>query len=78
MPAGLQLNEAGLLIDENTGKVVNEMGATRFDVAVKALRGELDPPAWVEVCGAGGGGGGGGEEHRSCCMGERGGGTACP
>ncbi|KAG2496652.1 hypothetical protein HYH03_005472 [Edaphochlamys debaryana] len=24
------------------------MGATRFDVAVRALRGELDPPAWVE------------------------------
>ncbi|KAG2438742.1 hypothetical protein HXX76_005287 [Chlamydomonas incerta] len=24
------------------------MGATRFDVAVRALRGELDPPEWVE------------------------------
>lgn len=27
---------------------INEMGATRFDVAVRALRGELDPPEWVE------------------------------
>ncbi|KXZ51273.1 hypothetical protein GPECTOR_13g760 [Gonium pectorale] len=24
------------------------MGATRFDVAVRALRGELDPPEWIE------------------------------
>ncbi|GLC37165.1 hypothetical protein PLESTB_000987000 [Pleodorina starrii] len=45
---GLQINEDGFLIDTKTGKVINEMGATRFDVAVRALRGELDPPEWVE------------------------------
>ncbi|PSC68065.1 lipoate regulatory [Micractinium conductrix] len=33
------------LIDNKTGKVVNEFGATRFDVAVRAMRGEFDPPA---------------------------------
>ncbi|GIL84262.1 hypothetical protein Vretimale_15923 [Volvox reticuliferus] len=44
----LQINEDGFLIDTKTGKVINEMGATRFDVAVRALRGELDPPSWVE------------------------------
>jgi hypothetical protein len=27
--------------------VINEFGATRWDVSVRALRGELDPPAWV-------------------------------
>lgn len=32
-------------------QVINEFGATRFDVAVRALRGELDPPEWVEVGG---------------------------
>jgi hypothetical protein len=32
--AGLSINDQGLLIDEKTGKVINEMGATRFDVAV--------------------------------------------
>jgi hypothetical protein len=30
-------------------QVINEFGATRFDVAVRALRGELDPAPWVEV-----------------------------
>ncbi|GLI66195.1 hypothetical protein VaNZ11_009960 [Volvox africanus] len=44
----LHINEDGFLIDTKTGKVINEMGATRFDVAVRALRGELDPPSWVE------------------------------
>ncbi len=28
--------------------MINEFGATRFDVAVRALRGELDPPEWVD------------------------------
>jgi len=37
-------------VDTKTGKVINEFGATRFDVAVRALRGELDPAPWVEVC----------------------------
>ena len=33
--AGLYLNEEGLLVDEKTGEVINEYGATRFDVAVR-------------------------------------------
>ncbi|GFR44038.1 hypothetical protein Agub_g5198 [Astrephomene gubernaculifera] len=44
----LAISEDGFLIDTKTGKMINEMGATRFDVAVRALRGELDPPDWVE------------------------------
>ncbi|WIA18012.1 hypothetical protein OEZ85_009499 [Tetradesmus obliquus] len=44
----LEISEEGDLIDRKTGKVVNEFGATRFDVAVRALRGELDPAPWVE------------------------------
>jgi putative lipoic acid-binding regulatory protein len=42
--AGLCINEDGELVDEKTGKVINEFGATRFDVAVRALRGDFDPP----------------------------------
>eukprot|EP00955_Chlamydomonas_euryale_P033417 347701-Chlamydomonas_euryale.AAC.13 len=42
----LQLTDDGILIDEKTGKQINEFGATRWDVAVRAMRGELDPPAW--------------------------------
>eukprot|EP00775_Hariotina_reticulata_P004110 gene4110-4356_t len=45
---GLEISEDGFLIDTKTGKVINEFGATRFDVAVRALRGELDPPQWVD------------------------------
>ncbi len=30
-------------------QVINEFGATRFDVAVRALRGELDPPEFEQV-----------------------------
>lgn len=45
---GLRISEEGLLIDEYTGKTVNEFGATRFDVAVRALRGDLDPPYWLD------------------------------
>ena len=40
---GLVLNEDGDLVDTKTGKVLNEFGATRFDVAVRAMRGEYDP-----------------------------------
>lgn len=35
-------------MDEKTGEVINEYGATRFDVAVRALRGDFDPPPGVE------------------------------
>lgn len=49
VPADLSINEDGFLIDTKTGKVINEFGATRFDVAVRALRDELSPPEWVEV-----------------------------
>lgn len=34
--------------DTSTGKVVNEFGATRFDVAVQAMRGAFDPPAGTD------------------------------
>ncbi len=46
--AGLAINDAGLLVDEKSGKVINEFGATRWDVSVRALRGELDPPNWAD------------------------------
>ena len=39
----LVLNDDGDLVDTKTGKVLNEFGATRFDVAVRAMRGEYDP-----------------------------------
>lgn len=42
--AGLRINDQGLLIDEKTGEVINEMtGATRFDVAVRGA-----PPRLLE------------------------------
>lgn len=44
----LELNENGDLVDTSTGKVLNEFGATRFDVAVRAMRGEMGPPPGVE------------------------------
>ncbi len=37
-----------MLVDEKTGEVINEYGATRFDVAVRAIRGEFDPPPGSE------------------------------
>ena len=40
----LAIDENGDLIDTKTGKALNEFGATRFDVAVRAMRGEYDPP----------------------------------
>eukprot|EP00884_Botryococcus_braunii_P013330 jgi/Botrbrau1/21999/Bobra.0024s0015.1 len=45
---GLVLNSEGLLIDEKTGELINEFGATRFDIAVHAIRGEFDPPKGVQ------------------------------
>lgn len=35
----LQLGDDGLLIDGKTGKVVNSLGATRFDVKVRPAGG---------------------------------------
>lgn len=46
---GLEIRGNGDLVDTKTGKVLNDFGATRFDVAVRALRGQLDPAAWEEV-----------------------------
>ncbi|KIZ00589.1 hypothetical protein MNEG_7372 [Monoraphidium neglectum] len=46
--ADLQLGDDGLLIDGKTGRVVNGLGATRFDVKLAALRGDLDPKPWEE------------------------------
>lgn len=40
---GLELNDKGDLIDSKTGKALNDFGATRFDLAVRAMRGEYDP-----------------------------------
>lgn len=44
----LELGADGMLIDGKTGRVVNGLGATRFDVALSALRGDLDPKPWEE------------------------------
>lgn len=44
-----ETKDGSVLVDSTTGKVINDFGATRFDVAVRALRGELDPPSWTEV-----------------------------
>jgi putative lipoic acid-binding regulatory protein len=46
--SGLTITEQGLLVDELNGQVVNQLGATRFDVAVTAMQGALDPPQWVD------------------------------
>ena len=40
LPPGLSLSPEGELLDE-AGKRLNEFGATRFDVAVRAMRGEM-------------------------------------
>ncbi len=46
----LQISPDGKdLVDSKTGAAINEFGATRFDVAVHALRGDFDPPPFVEV-----------------------------
>ncbi|GBF99176.1 hypothetical protein Rsub_11621 [Raphidocelis subcapitata] len=44
----IRLSDDGLLIDGKTGRVINSLGATRFDVKVAALRGDLDPKPWEE------------------------------
>jgi putative lipoic acid-binding regulatory protein len=38
----LIIDERGDLVDATTGKPLNEFGATRFDLYVRALRGEYD------------------------------------
>jgi len=38
---GLRLDDNGSLVEEKTGKALNALGATRFDVAVRAMRGEM-------------------------------------
>ena len=38
---GLKLDNNGDLVDTKTGKALNDFGATRFDVAVRAMRGEM-------------------------------------
>jgi hypothetical protein len=43
--AGLKINDEGLLIDETSGQVINEYGATRFDVAVRGACHKLRPQA---------------------------------
>lgn len=43
---GLRLDEHGNLVDES-GKEINECGASRFDIAVRAMRGEFDPPKGI-------------------------------
>jgi putative lipoic acid-binding regulatory protein len=40
----LKITEQGLLIDEKTGEVINEYGATRFDIKMAALNGQFQPP----------------------------------
>ena len=48
MPVDLKITEQGLLIDEKTGEVINEYGATRFDIKMAALNGQFQPPPTVE------------------------------
>jgi hypothetical protein len=38
---GLRLDEKGDLVDEKTGEALNDFGATRWDVAVRAMRGDI-------------------------------------
>ncbi|CAL5219903.1 g1830 [Coccomyxa viridis] len=46
---GLRISKDGQdLIDSKTGAIVNAFGATRFDVAVHAIRGDFDPPKSVD------------------------------
>jgi len=49
---GLRINDAGDLVDDRTGEVINAMGVTRFDLATKAIRGDFDagiPPEQVRA-----------------------------
>ena len=48
--AGLRISKDGQdLVDSKTGHIINAFGASRFDVAVHALRGDFDPPKHAEV-----------------------------
>lgn len=38
---GLKLDSKGDLIDKKTGKLLNDLGATRFDIALSTLRGDM-------------------------------------
>jgi hypothetical protein len=40
----LRLDARGNLVDARTGTAINEAGASRFDVAVRAMRGEFSAP----------------------------------
>ncbi|KAL4520275.1 hypothetical protein Ndes2526B_g01199 [Nannochloris sp. 'desiccata'] len=44
----LKITDQGLLIDEKTGEVINEYGATRFDIKMAALNGQFQPPPSVQ------------------------------
>lgn len=44
----MRLGDDGRLVDGRTGQVINGLGASRFDVAVSALRGDLDPKPWEQ------------------------------
>jgi hypothetical protein len=44
----LKITEKGLLIDEKTGEVINEYGATRFDIKMAALNGQFQPSPSVQ------------------------------
>ena len=44
----LTITRDGRLVDKTSGREVVDMGS-RADVAVAALRGQLDPPEWAEV-----------------------------
>lgn len=46
--ADLKITDQGLLIDEKTGEVINEYGATRFDIKMAALNGQFQPPPSVQ------------------------------
>jgi hypothetical protein len=39
----MRLGDDGRLVDGKTGRAINGLGASRFDVAIAALRGDLDP-----------------------------------
>lgn len=56
-PTDLVITDEGLLMDQKTGEVINQFGATRFDVAVRgeapALTAPLAPrrrPSAARLC----------------------------
>ncbi len=44
----MKITENGLLIDEKTGEIINEYGATRFDIKMAALNGQFQPSPSVQ------------------------------